>query len=487
MTKKLLYGVALIAGLASCSDDYTDWANPQSNAANEAAEKFTMTVTPLVSAIDFTTETADSIQLFTTNLAAGQADQYNLTISAADKTETATIVASADGKVAAADIQNAVATIYGKAPTPRTLAVGTQADVTITTADGSVVASKSGEPFALNVKLLAPYISEHYYIIGAPSSWSLGDTSLPFTHSDVNVYDDPVFTVMFPVTDGEYWFAIADDKTDVAGNDWKTLLGCAEGNGNNGTSGSIIRRNEAASDLGDCSWKVTVAGDAKYIRMTINMMDYTYSIEKLNFGESIYMPGNPQGWNPATAPMLKCNNYNGVYTGYAYMDGDFKFTLGPNWDSEYNYSTFNTYSDGFSGEGTGNINQANAGYYYIEANVPSASLTASAASFVIKGDVTPSGYNDWSTGYPMTYDKSEDCWTATLYLFPADNSSTWGFKFVDEARNTWLGGSFDNICDGGNLNVTEAGTYTVKFYPSRSNGHANMYATLTKDSASRHR
>lgn len=31
MIKKLVYGLAIIAGLVSCNDDYTDWASPQSN------------------------------------------------------------------------------------------------------------------------------------------------------------------------------------------------------------------------------------------------------------------------------------------------------------------------------------------------------------------------------------------------------------------------------------------------------------------------
>ncbi len=35
MIKKLVYGLAIIAGLVSCNDDYTDWASPQSNDSKE--------------------------------------------------------------------------------------------------------------------------------------------------------------------------------------------------------------------------------------------------------------------------------------------------------------------------------------------------------------------------------------------------------------------------------------------------------------------
>ena len=48
MNKKLIYGFAIIAGLASCNDDYTDWSSPQSNSEHEAVEKFTGTVIAVV-------------------------------------------------------------------------------------------------------------------------------------------------------------------------------------------------------------------------------------------------------------------------------------------------------------------------------------------------------------------------------------------------------------------------------------------------------
>lgn len=56
MIKKLVYGLAIIAGLVSCNDDYTDWASPQSNDSKEPVDKIAFTVEPAVSAIDFVVE-----------------------------------------------------------------------------------------------------------------------------------------------------------------------------------------------------------------------------------------------------------------------------------------------------------------------------------------------------------------------------------------------------------------------------------------------
>lgn len=48
MIKKLVYGLAIIAGLVSCNDDYTDWASPQSNDSKEPVDKIAFTVEPAV-------------------------------------------------------------------------------------------------------------------------------------------------------------------------------------------------------------------------------------------------------------------------------------------------------------------------------------------------------------------------------------------------------------------------------------------------------
>ena len=45
--------------------------------------------------------------------------------------------------------------------------------------------------------------------------------------------------------------------------------------------------------------------------------------------EYIWIPGNHQGWAPATAPRLRSVNLDGVYTGFCYLDGEFKFTCNP--------------------------------------------------------------------------------------------------------------------------------------------------------------
>lgn len=474
MNKKLIYGFAIIAGLASCNDDYTDWSSPQSNPEHEAVEKFTLTVQPAVETIDFATETAESIQLFSTNLESGQTNSFALTLSAEDKAETVVLTAASDGTVVSAELQDAVATIYGKAPVERTLNVKVAADVMITTEDGKIVAKKEADPFSLKITLDAPQISEHYYLIGAPSSWEITDTSLPFSHSGKNVYDDPVFTCTFPVEDGEIWFAITDDIT-LEKADWAYAFGCAEGNGANGMEGKLKRRSELTDDG---SWKVMVDGDAKFIKVTINMMEYSYSIEKLNFAEYIYEVGNNNGWGTGYA--LQGPNFDGKYYGAMYLVSGFKFRSNvDNWDGSGNWGLNSNNDEGILvNDGmSGNISVPADGHYMIEVNLVDMTYTLTPFTQLgIIGDGQPGG---WDSDTPLTYDEMEKCWKATSVQLVAGKS----IKF--RTVGTWdvvnIGGaSLSNLTFNSqdNIPVEKDGTFTVKLYLETQGA---PYVTLTEE------
>lgn len=478
MIKKLVYGFAIIAGLVSCNDDYTDWASPQSNAAKDAVEKFTLTVQQSVSSIDFVTETAENIQLFTTNLQEGQTNEYTLTFSAEDKTETAVLKATAEGKVASTDLQAAVATIYGKAPVERTFTVGVVADVTITTENGSIVAEKKASPLTLKIKLDAPQISKHYYIIGAPSAWEPTETSLMFNHSGKDVYEDPVFTIVFPVADGETWFAISDDIA-VEKNDWSYVFGCAEGNGNNGMEGKLARRSSLQDDG---SWKIVVDGDASFVKVTLNMMEYSYKIEKLNFAEYIYEVGNNNNWGNDGHPVyaLQGPAYDGLYHGAMYLKSGFKFRSdAADWNGSGNWGLNASKDEGvlINGSDSGNIELTEDGFYKVVVNLVDMTYTLTPFTQLgIIGDGQPGG---WDNDTPLNYDETEKCWKATSVQLTAG-------KFI-KFRTI---GSWDIVNIGGaslsslvfnsndNIQVTENGTFTVKLFLETQ---GQPYATLTME------
>ena len=466
MKKYLLYSLfgAAALSMASCNEDFNDVAAPQEWAQEEAITLPGLTVDS-VTTVDLALA-GDSVTIFNPSVSGTLPEGTtldNFRIDLVAENGQKTLNASTTGKVATAELQTIIEELYGKRPTERTFTATVYANVMMN-GQASLIKAET----TVKAIPVAPQISQHYYLIGAPSAWEPTCVTMPFNHSGKDVYEDPIFTIVFPVSDGETWFAVADDTT-VETADWKQVFGCAEGNGANGEEGSLKRRADLTDDG---SFKVVVDGDAKFIKMTLNMMEYTYKIEKLNFQEFIYVPGNHQNWNPGAAPALQSPNFDGVYKGFSYLNGNFKFTKERNWNGEYNFNDFATKDDIFFNNDGSNINITEEGFYQITADVAASKLSAVKTTWGIIGPAQAGG---WDSDTDMTWNAADESWTATVEL-AADE-----FKF--RANDDWginVGGSFDNLSqDGGNMKVAEAGTYEVKLFLTRSTSD-KTYCTLTK-------
>ena len=467
MKKYLLYSLLGVAALSatSCNEDFNeDVAAPQQWEQEAAITLPGLSISP-VATVDLATA-SDSVTIFNPSVSGTLpegATLDNFRVDLVAESGSTTLNASTTGKVATTELQAVIEKAYGKRPTERTFTATVYANI-MNNGQASLL---KGETTVKAIPV-APQISQHYYLIGVPSAWDPTCVTMPFNHSNKDVYEDPVFSIVFPVADGETWFAVTDDIT-VEKNDWSQVFGCAEGNGNNGEEGTLKRRADLTDDG---SFKVVVNGDAKFIKMTLNMMEYTYKIEKLNFAEFIYVPGNHQGWSPEKAPALQSPNFDGVYVGYTYLNGNFKFTKERNWNAEYNFNDFAVKDDIFFNNDGSNINISEEGFYQIKADVASSNLSAVKTTWGIIGPAQAGG---WDADTNMTWNAADESWTATVEL-AADE-----FKF--RANDAWainVGGSLDNLTqDGGNIKVTEAGTYEVKLFLTRSTSD-KMYCTITK-------
>ena len=135
-------------------------------------------------------------------------------------------------------------------------------------------------------------ISPAYYVIGAAGGWSAdGAHTQKFNHSDADVYDDPIFTIIIDAGGDDCWFAIGDDTAidAVAAGDWNQLFGTK--GGSEDLTGTMDRRYNLG---GDHSFHVT---GAKKIRITLDMMEYSYKIEPVNIAENYYLIGGPGSWS----------------------------------------------------------------------------------------------------------------------------------------------------------------------------------------------
>jgi hypothetical protein len=175
----------------------------------------------------------------------------------------------------------------------------------------------------------------------------------------------------------------------------------------------------------------------------------------------VWVPGDYQGWAPATAPTLASPAANGSYEGYVDITttNGFKFASEADWNgTNYGDTAANGESGILNAGGGNNLNIPAAGYYLIQASTKG--LTWSSSKITTWGLI--GDFNGWSTDVPMTYNATTQVWTGTITAAGAG-----GFKI--RANGAWTlsygtGGSANSLTasSGGNIPIT-AGTHTITF------------------------
>ena len=319
--------MTLLLSMVSCTEDYTDWANPQTNPEEEAVSFGDGSVTP-VDVINLADVKGDKVKVASIVAPTSSKDAYKSS-SFKINFDGQSFDIDADGNMAKADLVNYITGKYGKRPIERDL----DATLDAWLSNGSTAAKMAtSETFQVKAIPEAPFIDAAYYLVGDLTEWKL-DTKLKFAHSDADVYEDPVFTLMFTTTkDDQCWKIIPQGNVD-AGNIWavenapKGVVGI-EQDGDNAMSGKLLTTNSEGKKAG--AGKIAKAG---IYQMTINMMDYTYTIKQI--APEYYLVGKLQGWSDkpkdktclmyAETPMVQS------YTTQWNDDANLKIWLGSDW------------------------------------------------------------------------------------------------------------------------------------------------------------
>ena len=531
-----------------------------------------------VGVIDFNSVTAELVKVCNITAPTATNDTYKpfytITLGGEDAYEIAL-----DGTMSAADLQDFVVNKFGRRPVERDI------DATVNmwlTNGGTTVKTATSGVFQIKVIPQAPQISENYYIVGGPNDWagSAASKELKFTHSGKDVYEDPVFTVVFNAPDGDCWFAIGDDEACDAianNNDWSKLFGTKKGNGNTDPEGVLDRRynlsddgsfcvpagnklikvtinmmdytykieglniadsyyliggpgnwdnsknqkfshsdksvfddpvftyvfpstggemwfafgdEEAIDAVGDNVWNklfgtkgdskdlsgsfdrrynldgdhsFCVDGSAKFYRFQVNMMTMTYEITPLNFAEYFYEIGNESGWS-TSHPLFGANS-DGKYQGYYWLNGEFKFKPNAdNWDDDLEYVDGTTTGGTLTDGGGPNCPDPGAGFYQIDLDVAAMSYSLTKVETIsIIGTVNGS----WDTDTDLTYNAETGAWEATTAL----KAGAMKFRMNHDWAISWGGANgdpkaYDNLTqnNGKDLDLAEDGTYKIELY-----------------------
>lgn len=455
--KKLAY-LSVLAGLflTGCiAGDYgIEPAGPQVNEQDEIVNLAGTAAVTEVAAIDLASVEGETVSVGT--LAVSGLDsvkdiKYYVTFD-----ETYQFPTTSGLELAVEDLQAMVEDAYGKRPTARTFEALVKVNAVI---NGTAMIFES-EEFEVVLTPEAPVIEAGYYLVGDMGGWDKAG-AMAFSHSGKDVYEDPVFTITFSTSkDNSYWKIIP--KSNYDGDFWAAgVLGTAV-DGDPALEGKLITANPQAG-------KIEATG---MYMMTINMMDYTYSIKAL--APEYYLVGDNFAWDVNLKKYLMYPESTTVMSYTTKFDGNLKFINGndvgtDNWDACYGTAKDgDTALSGTLQQKAGAIHSPEAGYYTFKADI--AAMTYTWTKIEETKEYTSmaavGGFQGWNPANPdtqMTQLTPHNWYIADL------NISTDEFKIA--ANGAWddswgeLNMTEDNygtLAAGGNCKVTP-GTYDVFF------------------------
>lgn len=471
MKKILFLGGLLLSAMTfvSCNGDYDDWADPQSNPQEEAVTLPGYTATA-ADPIDLANP-GTSVKAFTLSAATlpegATIEHTRVELLPADGSSVTkkTLEATADGMLDSTALQDAVVEFYGRRPAARVFDAQVYSDIVIGGQSFLVDAGK----IQISVTPKAPYIADAYYLVGDMCGWA-ADAAIKFSHSGADVYEDPVFSVVFTTPKADcYWKIVPQGNID-SGDLWHEgtdgVVGVAI-DGDPSLTGSLVTTAPKAG-------KIEKQG---FYKLTVNMMDYTYTIEEMA-GE-YYMVGDLQGWNNDPATGMTCLFYPQTSTVMSYTTKwkgayDLKFWAGAdfgNWDKAYGCAVDgdNSPAGNIVNSGAQSISAPSAEYYTFTIDMTTMKYTWTKLSDQAPKEYTSisliGDFNSWNGDVDLTQVTPHN-WYAKVSI-PSDG----GLKF--RAGHDWADswGNGANIADnyygkadynGGNMTVP-AGTYSVYF------------------------
>lgn len=327
--KRVLYTLGVALALASCgSNEYQDWAAPQSN-AEESPITVAFAATP-AAAINFNTVTTDSVALFTPKVSttASVAKQgLNATLFSADKSTSVVLAASATGNVKASELQKAIETLYGKSDVVRT--VETLVTDTIHMAGGTGYV-KTSDKFNSTINLVKTNYGEFVYEVGNESEWQTAH-ALHSANFD-GIYEG-------------YYYLNGQFKFRPNADNWDNALGYV-------SDGKIASSESNVPDPG-----------AGFYKINVDLSAGTYSLTKI---ESISIIGSVYGnWDKDFD--LTYNTSNGAWEGTVTLTtGEMKFRANHEWDLSWGGKSTASDFTNLTANNSKNLKIETAGTYKVQ-------------------------------------------------------------------------------------------------------------------------
>ena len=445
----MLSAVLLLVGCSG--NEYEDWQSPQSHDEDDAIVIPGLTASP-VGVINFNDITlSDDFDLQAYVLSGVLPDGYVIRTATMEFDE-GTVDADAEGMVSSKALCNYFGSVYGVRPVEREAVARVKLVVMI---DGVATNVDAG---TITVKAIpqAPEIESNYYITGNINGWINSDRTYVVTNDGSDPYENPTFGITINV-DALQGNALEFKLTPESGlgGDWSKCICSAD------EEGKFNYNN-----VGGNFWVPAPSNTDKYLRLTFNMLDKTWSYEYIAFAPFIYEIGNEGGWSE-NHPLA--SNGDGTYTGFVYLNGEFKFKPNAdNWTDDWEWD-----GDGkISVNGQGNVPAA-TGLHRIDVDIVNLTYTLSKIDFVdMIGDATAGG---WNNGTVLTWDDAEGCFSVITSIAAQGTVKFRGNGTWDNFDGNW-GGTLADLINGSNDNcepTVRGENVKVRFYAK-----GNCYATM---------
>lgn len=445
----MLCAVLLLVGCSG--NEYEDWQSPQSHDEDDAIVIPGLTASP-VGVINFNDITlSDDFDLQAYVLSGVLPDGYVIRTATMEFDE-GTVDADAEGMVSSKALCNYFGSVFGVRPVEREAVARVKLVVMI---DGVATNVDAG---TITVKAIpqAPEIESNYYITGNINGWINSDRTYVVTNDGSDPYENPTFGITINV-DALQGNALEFKLTPESGlgGDWSKCLCAAD------EEGKFNYNN-----VGGNFWVPAPSNTDKYLRLTFNMLDKTWSYEYIAFAPFIYEIGNEGGWSE-NHPLA--SNGDGTYTGFVYLNGEFKFKPNAdNWTDDWEWD-----GDGkISVNGQGNVPAA-TGLHRIDVDIVNLTYTLSKIDFVdMIGDATAGG---WNNGTVLTWDDAEGCFSVITSIAAQGTVKFRGNGTWDNFDGNW-GGTLADLINGSNDNcepTVRGENVKVRFYAK-----GNCYATM---------
>ena len=445
----MLSAVLLLVGCSG--NEYEDWQSPQSHDEDDAIVIPGLTASP-VGVINFNDITiSDDFDLQAYVLSGVLPDGYVIRTATMEFDE-GTVDADAEGMVSSKALCNYFGSVFGVRPVEREAVARVKLVVMI---DGVATNVDAG---TITVKAIpqAPEIESNYYITGNINGWINSDRTYVVTNDGSDPYENPTFGITINV-DALQGNALEFKLTPESGlgGDWSKCICSAD------EEGKFNYNN-----VGGNFWVPAPSNTDKYLRLTFNMLDKTWSYEYIAFAPFIYEIGNEGGWSE-NHPLA--SNGDGTYTGFVYLNGEFKFKPNAdNWTDDWEWD-----GDGkISVNGQGNVPAA-TGLHRIDVDIVNLTYTLSKIDFVdMIGDATAGG---WDNGTVLTWDDAEGCFSVITSIAAQGTVKFRGNGTWDNFDGNW-GGTLADLINGSNDNcepTVRGENVKVRFYAK-----GNCYATM---------